>query len=91
MLEDDPSCHMRSRIVDVDPDYRSCGGWAIGLHEIRKRSAGGSILNPANVVRTCSPCNSWVEDHPLLARQAGLVVRAGDDGFDELGQDPVSP
>ena len=78
MLADWPWCELAEPIWRVDPSWRSCARYAIGLHELRKRSQGGSITDPANLLRCCGPCNSWVEDHPLLARQAGLVLRAGD-------------
>lgn len=87
MLEEWPWCELSDRIWRVDRSWRSCGGGAVGLHELRKRSAGGSLTNRANLLRCCSPCNSWVEDHPALARMAGLVVRSGDSGWDELGAD----
>lgn len=80
MLDEDPYCEMARRIRTVDPTWRSCTLYAIGLHELRKRSQGGSITDRSNVLRTCGPCNSWVEDRPTLAHQAGLVIRAGDPG-----------
>lgn len=79
MLDEDPWCGMAFSIRRVAGDYADCQLRAIGLHEIRKRSQGGSMLDRANLVRACSPCNSWVEDHPDLAYAAGLVARAGDD------------
>lgn len=70
----------------VDPSWRGCTVWPSGLHHVRKRSAAGALMNPANVLASCSACNAgWVEDNPLLAHEAGLVVREGDPEWDALG------
>lgn len=55
------------------------------LHELRKRSSGGSIENPANVVPGCGICNGLVEAHPPEARAAGLVIREDDPRWEQLG------
>jgi len=57
-----------------------------GLHELRKRSAGGSLVNPDNLRPACNRCNGWVEDHPKEAYQLGLVVRQGDTDWERLGK-----
>jgi hypothetical protein len=85
MLEESRACELGDRIWRVSASYRGCRGEAIGLHELRKRSAGGSLTNRANLLRCCGPCNSWVEDNPRLARNAGLVVRSADPEWDDLG------
>lgn len=59
-----------------------------GLHERRKRSAGGSLTNPRNLIPACNRCNGWIEDQPRLARDLFgdvLVVREGDDEWHDLG------
>lgn len=61
-----------------------CTGRATCWHELRKRSAGGSLVNPANVLPACGPCNRFVEAEPLIARELGLVTRPGDAGWDEM-------
>ena len=58
-----------------------------GLHERRKRSSGGSLTILANLMPACSPCNHWVEEHPLVAHDLGLVVRPGDHEWFMLGRD----
>lgn len=78
LAEADDSCHVCRRIIVVDPRWRGCTRRMDGLHHLRKRSAGGGRRNPANVLRSCNNGNGWVEDHPDLARLAGLVVRQGD-------------
>ncbi len=63
-----------------------CGGRASCWHELRKRSAGGSILNPENLVAACGQCNGWVEDEPESARRVGMVVLEDDPRWEQLGE-----
>lgn len=86
LAEDDPTCHVGPRISLVDRTWRGCTRWMDGLHHLQKRSANRSrLLDPTNVLRSCSPCNGWVEDHPELAIEAGLVTRPGDPDWQEPG------
>lgn len=61
-----------------------CTLWATELHHLRKRSAGGALTNPANVIPVCHDCNMAIEDNPIRARQKGLVVREGDPKWEAL-------
>lgn len=63
-----------------------CHGRIEGLHELRKRSAGGSLVNPDNLIPSCNRCNGWVEDNPEDAYVLGFVVREGDDDWEALGR-----
>ncbi|MBP7594321.1 MAG: hypothetical protein KA755_01580 [Candidatus Microthrix sp.] len=83
LTAESPWCELGPVIHEVDPAW-PCARRAEGLHELRKRSAGGSTTNLDNLKRACNRCNSWVEDHPVTARRLGLVIRAGDPLFDEL-------
>lgn len=78
MLAESPWCDLGPAWSSVDPGYRGCQRYAIGLHELRKRGQGGSMTDPANLMRCCGPCNGRVEDEPDLAHAAGLVIRRGD-------------
>lgn len=65
-----------------------CGGGIEGMHERRKRSAGGSLVNPANLIPACNWSNGWIEDNPAEARDlfgTALVVREGDPEYEALG------
>lgn len=61
----------------------NCLRVATGLHERQKRSAAGgnrtALCDPRNLMRSCGPCNTWIEDNPLCARTLGLSVRAWED------------
>lgn len=71
--------------VEVEKALRRCTFQAQGVHERRKRSSGGSLSTPANLMAACNRCNDWVEDRPLIAHRLGLVVRPGDPEWEELG------
>jgi len=45
----------------------------INGHELKKRSQGGSIVDPENVVLLCNYHNDWIEDNPAVAKRVGLV------------------
>lgn len=66
--------------------FDGCTGRATSWHERRKRSAGGSIVDPANLVAACIHCNDAIEDHPTQARAAGWVAREGDPDWDALSK-----
>ena len=55
----------------------SCYGEVNG-HELKKRSQGGSITDPDNIVLLCSAHNVAVEDFPNAAHELGLVRRHGE-------------
>lgn len=61
-----------------------CGRWSTELHHRRKRSSAGALAHEDNVVPCCHDGNMAVEDQPLIAREAGLVVREGDDDWERL-------
>lgn len=71
----------------AETGWGGCSGGVEGLHERRKRSAGGSLVNPENLIPACNACNGFIEDHPEVARGFGtaLVVREGDEEWDSLG------
>ena len=84
-LERSSRCEVGPMIDAVEPWHR-CEGRATGLHHLRKRSAGGRIKSRLNTLRSCDTCNSWVEDHPLLAEIAGLAIRPGHPKWPWLGE-----
>lgn len=90
ILSERPQCegpaHLR-RIVDgldtrdqrvVVDQLRACGPWrpSAEVHEIVKRSRGGSILEDANVLALCGGpkgCHAFTESEPRLATMAGML------------------
>lgn len=52
-----------------------CSGWADDGDELLRRSAGGSITDPANVRPVGRRCHRWITEHPKEAREWGLEHR----------------
>jgi hypothetical protein len=46
---------------------------AVHVHEILPRSAGGDITDPANCLGVCERHHQWIHEHPIEARQLGLL------------------
>lgn len=68
---DHPRCvlcaPLQARGIDT-----GCDGWATDGDEVLRRSAGGSITDPANVRPVGRRCHMWLGNHPKLAREWGL-------------------
>ena len=65
-----------------------CTGEIQGIHERRKRSAGGSLTKAENLIPSCNSCNGFIEDEPEIVRHYTgdmLVVREGDPEYEFLG------
>jgi hypothetical protein len=84
-VADHPICEIGlAMLQSPDPDvrrhYRStCQITAEACHERRKRSAGGSTIDPINLLSACNPCNGWVENEPDVARSIGVSVHPWED------------
>jgi len=76
-LAEHPRCEV-GPILDKAGVVNYCWGSATGIHEKFKRSAGGNqhLMTPGNLLAACSPCNSQIEDQPVMARELGLSVRS---------------
>lgn len=46
------------------------------IHEILRRSQGGSILDEPNLLAVCRPCHRRIGDSPELAFNLGLAKRS---------------
>lgn len=49
------------------------------VHEIVRRSQGGSILEEKNVLAVCRPCHTRIGNKPKLAFDLGLAKHAWDE------------
>lgn len=45
------------------------------IHEIVRRSQGGSILDEDNLMAVCRPCHTRIGNYPQLAFDLGLAKR----------------
>lgn len=44
------------------------------IHELKRRSQGGSILNEENLMAVCRKCHRRIGEHPQLAFDLGLAI-----------------
>lgn len=47
---------------------------ALDIHEIKRRSQGGSLLDDENLLAVCRKCHDWINAHPKQAERVGLSV-----------------
>jgi hypothetical protein len=45
----------------------------VDVHELVRRSQGGSILDEANLLAVCRECHRRIGDYPALAFSLGLA------------------
>lgn len=48
---------------------------SVDVHELVRRSQGGSTVDEANTSALCRQCHDWIGDHPRLAEKEGWAVR----------------
>lgn len=48
------------------------------IHELKRRSQGGSIVDEGNLMAVCRPCHRRIGDHPQLAFELGLSKHGWD-------------
>lgn len=72
ILRERPLCEAGARITWAP----SCGGTAASedVHELLRRSAGGSIVDDANVIACCRRDHQTIHLNPREARAAGLLL-----------------
>lgn len=54
MLKENPNCSIKAK---------GCTGKASGMHHRQKRNAN-NLTDSKNLVRSCSACNLFIEEHP---------------------------
>lgn len=65
LLSAQPRCQLRV-LCEGDP--------SVDVHEILRRSRGGSITDPRNCLTACRPCHEWVTVHDREACCLGLSL-----------------
>lgn len=46
------------------------------IHELVRRSQGGSVVDEGNCIAVCRPCHTRIGNYPLLAFDLGLAKRS---------------
>lgn len=60
----------------LGPLHDRCFG-PLTVHHLKKASHGGKY-EADNLITLCAMANDWIEDHPRLAWENGMVQRTGD-------------
>ena len=47
---------------------------SVDIHELKRRSQGGSIVDRKNLLAVCRTCHRRIGDHPQLAFDLGLSI-----------------
>lgn len=78
LLEEKPWCEA----CPVFAEYENLATYqrrqSVDVHEIVRRSQGGSILDEANLMCVCRQCHSRIGNEPALAFSLGLAKHAYD-------------
>jgi 5-methylcytosine-specific restriction endonuclease McrA len=62
-------------LAEAFPICQRCGkARSVDPHEKKKRSRGGSILDPANIAMLCRACHEFTEAEPELAEAEGWLT-----------------
>lgn len=81
-------CQICPALEQLGLSIGRCAG-VQGIHERRKSGAGGSRVNPDNLVPCCNRSNGFIEDQPELVRAmfgTKFVVREGDPEWEDLSK-----
>ncbi|MFZ4431565.1 MAG: HNH endonuclease signature motif containing protein [Microthrixaceae bacterium] len=60
-------------------EYPGCREPWVDMHERKKRSRGGSVLDPANIALLCRPHHEWTETNPAEATLMGFLTPSWED------------
>lgn len=78
LLEERPLCEACPVFAEHDeiPVYRRNA--SMDVHELVRRSQGGSILDESNLMCVCRPCHTRIGNYPQLAFDLGLSKHSYD-------------
>lgn len=55
---------------------------SVDIHELKRRSQGGSILDESNLIAVCRQCHRRIGDSPQLAFDLGLSIHGWENNDD---------
>lgn len=73
LLEEKPWCEACVKFAEHDGLTTYKRNRSSDIHEIVRRSQGGSILDKENLMAVCRPCHTRIGNHPQLAFDLGLA------------------
>lgn len=88
LLKERPYCEACPVFAKHDGKAMYRRQMSMDIHEIVRRSQGGSILDEENLLAVCRPCHRRIGNYPALAFELGLAKHGWErkkieDGVDE--------
>jgi 5-methylcytosine-specific restriction endonuclease McrA len=78
LLAERPHCEACLVFAEHDQKVTYICNPAVDVHEVVRRSQGGSILDEDNLMCVCRPCHRRIGNYPQLAFDLGLAKHAWD-------------
>lgn len=73
LLEERPWCEACPVFAKHDEKITYSRNRSVDIHELIRRSAGGSILDETNLMAVCRDCHIRIGNQPALAIELGLA------------------
>jgi 5-methylcytosine-specific restriction endonuclease McrA len=73
LLQERPMCEACPIFAAHDAKITYRRQQSVDIHELVRRSQGGSILDEENLMAVCRSCHSRIGNHPALAFELGLA------------------
>lgn len=73
MLSERPYCEACPVFAKHDGLVTFVRRGSIDVHELKRRSQGGSITDESNCIAVCRECHRRIGNHPALAFELGLA------------------
>lgn len=73
LLEERPLCEACPVFAEHDEKVVYSRQRSVDIHELVRRSQGGSILDENNLLAVCRPCHQRIGNNPQLAFDLGLA------------------
>lgn len=80
LLEERPWCEACPVFAKHDGKVTYSRNPGHDVHELKRRSQGGSILDESNLLVVCRPCHRRIGNYPQLAFDLGLATHGWEDG-----------
>jgi 5-methylcytosine-specific restriction endonuclease McrA len=79
MLEQYPYCQACPVFAKHDGLTTYVRRGSMDIHELKRRSQGGSILDESNCIAVCRECHRRIGNYPALAFELGLAKHGWED------------
>jgi len=78
VLSENPYCQACPVFAKHDEKVTFVQNKSVDVHELLRRSQGGSILDESNVIAVCRKCHQRIGNYPELAVNLGLAKNSWD-------------